>query len=144
MRVSRVLDLCTHPTVHLGRLELGKQLVHCEGLILFRLKSDLDLLTPHGMIQRMQELDSSVMIIVREHDHINPHVVHNHSEPLEHGIYGLTRDMREVPSGRSQRAKPKPEHSQHVHSIAAAKSCTPSPLSQPDRIRIDTEHDTSG
>jgi hypothetical protein len=25
------------------------------------------------------------MIIVWEHDHISPHVVHNHCEPLEHG-----------------------------------------------------------
>jgi hypothetical protein len=44
----------------------------------------------------MQKLDSSVMIIIREHDHISPHVVHNHHEPLEHGIYGLNGDMREV------------------------------------------------
>jgi hypothetical protein len=34
MRVSQVLDLSSHPTVHLGRLELGEQLVHHEGLIL--------------------------------------------------------------------------------------------------------------
>jgi hypothetical protein len=36
------------------------------------------------------------MIIVRERDHISPHVVHNHSEPLEHGIYALTGEMSEV------------------------------------------------
>jgi hypothetical protein len=47
MRVSRVLDICTHPTVHLERLELGKQLVHHEGLIL---NNGLDLFTPHGKI----------------------------------------------------------------------------------------------
>jgi hypothetical protein len=28
MRVSRVLFFCMHPTVHLERLELGKQLIH--------------------------------------------------------------------------------------------------------------------
>jgi hypothetical protein len=44
----------------------------------------------------MQELDSPVMIIIQEHDHISPHVVHNHREPLEHGIYGLTGEIREV------------------------------------------------
>jgi hypothetical protein len=48
------------------------------------------------MIQRVQELDSPVMIIVREHDHIRPHVLHNHHNPLEHGVYGLTGEMREV------------------------------------------------
>jgi hypothetical protein len=37
MGISRVLDLCTHTTVHLGQLGFGKQLVHREGLILFRL-----------------------------------------------------------------------------------------------------------
>jgi hypothetical protein len=85
-----------HPTVHFGRLELGKQLIHHEGLILLQLKNGLNLLTPHGTMQGMQELDSPIMIIVREHDHISPHVVHNHHEPLEHGIYGLTGEMREV------------------------------------------------
>jgi hypothetical protein len=70
MGISRVLDLCTHPTVHLGRLELGNQLVHHEGLILLRLKDGLDLPTPHCTIQRMQELDSPIMVIIREHDHI--------------------------------------------------------------------------
>jgi hypothetical protein len=34
MGISRALDVCMHPTVHLGQLELGKQLVHREGLIL--------------------------------------------------------------------------------------------------------------
>jgi hypothetical protein len=46
----------------------------------------------------VQELDSPVMIIVQEQEHglISPHVVQNHSEPLEHGIYGLTGEMSEV------------------------------------------------
>jgi hypothetical protein len=44
----------------------------------------------------VHELDSPVMIIVREHDHISPHVVHNHHEPLEHSIDGLTGEMSEV------------------------------------------------
>jgi hypothetical protein len=44
----------------------------------------------------MQELDSPVMVIIREHDHISPHVVHNHREMLKHGIYGLTGEMSEV------------------------------------------------
>jgi hypothetical protein len=65
MGIGQVLDLCTHPTVHLGRLELGKQLVNREGLILLRLYGGLDLPTPHGTIQRMQELDSPVMVIIR-------------------------------------------------------------------------------
>jgi hypothetical protein len=36
------------------------------------------------------------MVIVRENVDIGPHVVHNHREPLEQGIYGLTREMSEV------------------------------------------------
>jgi hypothetical protein len=46
------------------------------------------------------------MIIVQEHSHISPHVVHNHREPLKHGIYGLTRKKSEVlvlsPVGRKE------------------------------------------
>jgi hypothetical protein len=45
----------------------------------------------------MQELDSPVMVIIREHSHISPHVFHDHREMLKHGIYGLTGDMSEVP-----------------------------------------------
>jgi hypothetical protein len=48
------------------------------------------------MIQIMQEPDSPVMVIIREHGHISNHVVHNHYETLKHGIYGLTREMSEV------------------------------------------------
>jgi hypothetical protein len=36
------------------------------------------------------------MVIIREHGHISPHVVHDHRETLKHGIYGLTREMSEV------------------------------------------------
>jgi hypothetical protein len=36
------------------------------------------------------------MIIVREHVHIGPHVVHNHREPLKQGIDGLAGEMSEV------------------------------------------------
>jgi hypothetical protein len=36
------------------------------------------------------------MIIVREHVHIGPHVVHHHREPLKQGINGLTREMSEL------------------------------------------------
>jgi hypothetical protein len=36
------------------------------------------------------------MIIVREHVHIGPHVVHNHREPLKQGIDGLTGEMSVV------------------------------------------------
>jgi hypothetical protein len=44
----------------------------------------------------MQELDSPVMVIIREHDHISPHVVHDHCETQKHGIYGLTGEMSEA------------------------------------------------
>jgi hypothetical protein len=44
----------------------------------------------------MQELDSPVMVIIREHSHISPHVVHIHRETLKHGIYGLTGEMSEI------------------------------------------------
>jgi hypothetical protein len=54
----------------------------------------------------MQELDSPVMVIIQEHDHISPHVVHDHRETLKHGIYGLTKEMSEVlilsPVGRKE------------------------------------------
>jgi hypothetical protein len=44
----------------------------------------------------MQELDSPVMVIIREHGHISPHVVHDRRETLKHGIYGPTGEMSEV------------------------------------------------
>jgi hypothetical protein len=44
----------------------------------------------------MQELDSPIMVIIREYDHISPHVVHNHREPLKHGINRLTWEMTEI------------------------------------------------
>jgi hypothetical protein len=54
----------------------------------------------------MQELDSPIMVIIREHDHIIPHVVHDHRETLKHGIYGLTGEMIEIlvlsPVGRKE------------------------------------------
>jgi hypothetical protein len=36
------------------------------------------------------------MIIVREHIHIGPHVVHHNREPLKQGIDGLIGEMSEV------------------------------------------------
>jgi hypothetical protein len=36
------------------------------------------------------------MIIIREHVHIGPHVVHKHREPLKQGIDGLSGEMSEV------------------------------------------------
>jgi hypothetical protein len=36
------------------------------------------------------------MIIVREHVHIGPHVVHHDREPLKQGIDGITGEMSEV------------------------------------------------
>jgi hypothetical protein len=45
----------------------------------------------------MQELDSPVMVIVREHNHISPHVVHDHRESLKYDIINrLTGEMREI------------------------------------------------
>jgi hypothetical protein len=44
----------------------------------------------------VQELDGSIMSIVREHVHIGPHVVYHHQKPLEQGIDGLTEEMSEV------------------------------------------------
>jgi hypothetical protein len=46
------------------------------------------------------------MVIIREHDHISPNVVHDHHETLKHGIYGLNGEMSEVlvlsPVGRKE------------------------------------------
>jgi hypothetical protein len=36
------------------------------------------------------------MVIVWQHGHISPHVVHNHSEALKHGVNGLTGKMSEI------------------------------------------------
>jgi hypothetical protein len=36
------------------------------------------------------------MIIVQQHVHFGPQVVHNHREPLKQGIDGLTGEMSEV------------------------------------------------
>jgi hypothetical protein len=36
------------------------------------------------------------MVIVREDVNVGSHVVHNHREPLEQGIYTLTREMTEI------------------------------------------------
>jgi hypothetical protein len=36
------------------------------------------------------------MIIIQEHVHIGPHVVHHHREPLKQGIDGLAGKMSEV------------------------------------------------
>jgi hypothetical protein len=44
----------------------------------------------------MQELHNPVMAIIREYDHISPHVVHDHRETLKHGINQLTREMSEI------------------------------------------------
>jgi hypothetical protein len=54
----------------------------------------------------MQELDSPVMVIIWEYDHISPHVVRDHLEPQKHGINRLTREMSEIlvlsPVGRKE------------------------------------------
>jgi hypothetical protein len=44
----------------------------------------------------MQELDIPVMVIIREHDHISPRVVHHHREPLKHGSNRLTGEMCQI------------------------------------------------
>jgi hypothetical protein len=36
------------------------------------------------------------MIIIWKHGHIGPHVVHNHREPLKHGVNRLTREISEI------------------------------------------------
>jgi hypothetical protein len=54
----------------------------------------------------MQELHNPVMVIIREHGHIDPHIVHNHDETLKHGVNGLTGQASEIlilhPVGREQ------------------------------------------
>jgi hypothetical protein len=52
--------------------------------------------------------------------------------------YSLRSSLRS-----SQIAEPRPKRSQCEYSSAAPKSYKPSPLSEPDRIQIDTEHGTS-
>jgi hypothetical protein len=90
MRVSRALNLGCHTLVHLSRLELREQHVHHQGVILLRLYNGLELSASNRTIQRVQELDGSIMIIVQEHMHIGPHVVHHNRKPLKQGIDGLT------------------------------------------------------
>jgi hypothetical protein len=54
----------------------------------------------------MHDLDSPVMVIVQENNHISPRVVHNQREPLKHGINRLTGEMSEIlvlsPVGRKE------------------------------------------
>jgi hypothetical protein len=75
MGINWALKTGYHTTIHLGLLELREQLVHRQSVILLRLKNGLGLSIPNCMIQRVQEFRSSVIIIVREHGHIGPHVV---------------------------------------------------------------------
>jgi hypothetical protein len=72
MRVSRALNLGLHAPIHLNRLELREQLVHSQSVILLRLYNGLKLSASKLTIQRVQELDNPIMIIVREHVHIGP------------------------------------------------------------------------
>jgi hypothetical protein len=65
MGVSRTLNLGCHTPIHLNRLELREQLVHRQGVILLRLYNGFKLSDPNLTIQRVQELDGSIMIIVR-------------------------------------------------------------------------------
>jgi hypothetical protein len=53
MRVSRALNLGCHTPIHLSRLELREQLVHCQGLTLLRLYNGLKLSAPNRTIQRV-------------------------------------------------------------------------------------------
>jgi hypothetical protein len=105
MRISRVLDLCTHLRSTSDDLSLENSSSTMRVLLLL-VKNGLDLLTPHGTIQGMKELDSPVMVIIREHGHISPHVVRNHREPLKHSINRLTGEMHEIlvlsPVGRRE------------------------------------------
>jgi hypothetical protein len=64
MRVSRALNLGCHTTIHLSRLELQEQLVHSQSVILLRLYNGIELSALNRTIQRVQELDDSIMIIV--------------------------------------------------------------------------------
>jgi hypothetical protein len=67
-----------------------------DSVILLRLYNGLELSAPNHTIQRVQELDDLIMIIVREHVHIGPHVVYHHRKPLKQSIDGLTGKMSEV------------------------------------------------
>jgi hypothetical protein len=75
----------------------------------------------------MQELDSPVMVIIREHGHISPHIIHDHREMLKQGIYGLTGEMSEVlvlsPVGRKEPSL-NLSVSRHEHSSTTPKSCS--------------------
>jgi hypothetical protein len=86
MRVSRVLNLTSHTSINLKGLKLGEEIIHGEHLIVVGLHDGLDLGTSHGTINQVQELQSSIMVIVWNHDHIGPHIVHNHGEPLKHSV----------------------------------------------------------
>jgi hypothetical protein len=93
---QRALNLGCHTPIDLNRLELREQLVHSQSVILLGPYNGLELSASNRMIQRVQELDGSIMIIVREYVNIGPHVVHHNHKPLEQGIDGLTGEMSEV------------------------------------------------
>jgi hypothetical protein len=60
--------------------------VYCYTTMSFRLKN----------AGATYQLHCSIMFIIRKDVDIVPHVAHNHREPLEQGIYGLTGEMSEV------------------------------------------------
>jgi hypothetical protein len=80
------------------------------------------------------------MIIVREHVHIGPHVVHNHCEPLKQGIHPWSSCTL---SSRSHTSVPEPGHSQHEPPSAPTKFYKPSARCAPDRTQADIKHETS-
>jgi hypothetical protein len=82
--------------INLGGIKLQEQLIHGERLIVARLKDGFDLCAPYSMVKRMQELHGSVMVIVWQHGHISPHVVHNHGEALKPGVNRVTGYMSEI------------------------------------------------
>jgi hypothetical protein len=72
--------------VNLRRLELRKEVIQFNGQVLPGLLDGLNLSTPDIWVQDMQELQSLIMLSVREILSIGLHVVHDGGEPLKHRI----------------------------------------------------------
>jgi hypothetical protein len=76
--------------VNLSRLELRKEIIQLNSQVLAGLLDGLNLSTPNILVQDMQELQSLIMLGVREILNISLNVVHDGGEPLKHRINVLT------------------------------------------------------
>jgi hypothetical protein len=94
--ISRALMLGLQLPVNLSRIELRNEVIQLNGQVLPGLLDGLNLSTPNIWVQDLQELQSLIMISVREILNIGLHAVHDGGKPLKHRINVLTGKLSEV------------------------------------------------